>query len=428
MRWTAADPKLQHVAIACSGNFTSERSIQDLVPELHGNDVSVYSCMLGKFLAGEKVEAVPSAVTLGYVPWMEQYFDGGAGSIAAMMLGSNFFMALGKDSRYWERMVKGYEAQFERMHAKTVEKVNAITLRLKSFSVMDAREYLDTVIDHETPVVSFPPTYAGGYEKMFEALDEGLDWDRPEYEVLDEDGVDALLEQIADRPNWMFLLDRRSERWEPHHKATLQVTNRAKPVFIYSSDAKSAVVRPRQSTEVVPGKRLHAGQEIGDKMSLAVLSAAQLSALRSMYLNPRIAPAAPYLSVGVLVDGVLVGAFAIGPSNHHPTTAYLMSDFPVAPTDYPRLSKLIAMAALSRESQLLLQRRTGTQMMFLRTTAFTNNPVSMKYRGLLKLEKRMEAEDGEHKYALNYRANFGEWTLAEALATWKKKHGKRVER
>ncbi|WP_433358542.1 hypothetical protein ACQPYV_23055 [Micromonospora saelicesensis] len=62
------------------------------------------------------------------------------------------------------------------------------------------------------------------------------------------------------------------------------------------------------------------------------------------------------------------------------------------------------------------------------TTAFTDRPNSAKYgRGIpgVKLQKRSEpAADGIHRYQLQYGGPLGDWTLAEALAEWKRRHGK----
>jgi hypothetical protein len=99
-------------------------------------------------------------------------------------------------------------------------------------------------------------------------------------------------------------------------------------------------------------------------------------------------------------------------------------------------------AALSKESKLLAERITRHRIRSAFTTAFSNNPVSMKYRGLWKLYSR-KSNPTEHekwgqgidrsineyydrKYQLNYSAEMGAWNLEEGLALWKKKHGQRT--
>jgi hypothetical protein len=115
----------------------------------------------------------------------------------------------------------------------------------------------------------------------------------------------------------------------------------------------------------------------------------------------------------------------------------LLSDFPVTPTEYQKLAKLVLIAALSKESKLLAERITGKRTRALTTTAFSKNPVSMKYRGLFQLIKRKENKidlDGLdlatayslQPYELNYGARMGDWSLQEGLDIWKKKHGQKL--
>jgi hypothetical protein len=167
---------------------------------------------------------------------------------------------------------------------------------------------------------------------------------------------------------------------------------------------------------------------LGDRMALHMLSGGQFAAIRSQFMSKTIKPGSPLLACGVSVDGKIVGAFAFLPPKFEPTSAYLMSDFPVSWSRYRRLAKLIVMAANTREAQLLLQRSLSRRITDWSTTAFTDNPNSAKYgRGIpgVKLEKRTEpAADGVHRYQLQYGGPMGQRTLAEALDLWKRKHGK----
>jgi hypothetical protein len=142
----------------------------------------------------------------------------------------------------------------------------------------------------------------------------------------------------------------------------------------------------------------------------------------------------------VLVDGKLVGAFAFSSGTRSfggLSEIYLLSDFPVAPTDYPRLSKLVLYAVLSHEGKLLVERMMRHRVRTIITTAFSNKPVSMKYRGLFDLVSRKDNPNWtpdasgpgaayQQRYLINYEARMGTWTLAEGLAVWKAKYGERT--
>jgi len=140
-----------------------------------------------------------------------------------------------------------------------------------------------------------------------------------------------------------------------------------------------------------------------------------------------IEPACPRLCVGILAAGKLLGAFAVNDSDGtlytpgvpHPY-AYLLSDFPIAP-GVPRLSRLVLYAALSWESQLLIEQAVGHRVRALYTTAFSDRPVSMKYRGAgFELVERKESDGAHKRYVLNYVARLGAWSLAQVLTRWGK--------
>ena len=178
--------------------------------------------------------------------------------------------------------------------------------------------------------------------------------------------------------------------------------------------------------------RLGKDDDIGNEIKLIKLSSQHFHMLRSQYMNPYIKPGQETASYGVLVDNKLVGVFAFSASpsfanwdKHIETpTMYLLSDFPVGPSKYKRLAKLVLYAALSKESKLLAESLTNKRVRSLTTTAFSKRPVSMKYRGLFKLLSKKEtnkASDDEpdmskryysQGFELNYGAIMGQWTLA----------------
>jgi hypothetical protein len=63
-------------------------------------------------------------------------------------------------------------------------------------------------------------------------------------------------------------------------------------------------------------------------------------------------------------------------------------------------------AGMGRQRQPFVPRRRTT-------TAFTDKPVSMKYRGVFDLHSRTEGR-------LNYLGEAGKWSLEDALTWWRK--------
>lgn len=439
---TVAAWPVDEVYVGCSGNFTVERTLHTLGRlRLHGNDVSLYSCALGAWLARQPFSLALRAEARELLGWLEPSLATPVGAVATLLLATRLAEGLTRDGRprdnaYYRRLLPAYRAQWPTLHARTVERLEALPLRLASFHAGDVLPWVEG-LPQEAGLVAYPPFYEGGYEALFGRLEALFAWDAPSYDVIDEERLGELFAAIADRPWWLFGSNRPWPQFAPYLRGVMQATNRSAPVFLYASAGPRRVVTPHQAVEPVLAARLLPGMRLGGRLTLGRLNGGQFNALRAQYLSPRILPAEADAAWAVQVDGVLVGAFAfargMGPLAT-PDTLYLLSDFAVAPSDYPRLSKLVLYAALSHESRLLAERLAGRRVRWLFTTAFSDRPVSMKYRGLFELVSRkqnpawVEGATGpaayyQQRYVLNYRARLGRWTLAEGLAEWKGRYG-----
>jgi hypothetical protein len=419
---TSRDWDAEQAYIACCGNFTIERTLAPRKWALHSNDVSMYTTALGWWLTGQPVPVRVSEDYAEELAWLAPYLDDGIGTVATIMLGTRWFGSIGRTGPWHTRVVRSHREQMARMHAETVAKLRKAPLKLASYSAMDVREFLDQVVPPQAPLLSFPPFYAGGYESLYKPLERVLTWPAPAYTVLTDEDIASVTTAMTDRPTWMIGINKEIEALSEYKRGVVQPTPRAAKFYVYASKARSRIVAPRQRTEPVSNPRLVPGLTIGDRLALAYLTPGQFNALRAQYLNPRIAPGGAMAAIAVLCDGLLIGAYGVEPHHFIPDGCYLQSDFAVAPTDYPRLSRLVLLAATSKESQRLAQRALNRRVTFATTTAFTDKPVSMKYRGLFDLHQRKDSVDPNFKYQLQYGRSIGTHTLEEALSLWKKKH------
>lgn len=417
--------------IGCSGNFTIERTLRDLDPawRLHGCDVSIFTTALGNWLSGKPVELSLTDDWADELDWFGKYLDGGVGSVAALQLLTHFAPDLRVDHPWRVRNVEAHRRDFADLHKATVEKLDANRFQLASYRSMDVRDWLDTVVPDDATVLSFPPFDVGGYEKLYARLDEILEWPRPHYEIMTQEGVEAVLRKIVDRPRFLLGVLERREDLEEHLVGYVKEQPSARPFYVYAKggDQKSRFVAPRMKVEPVTARRLGPGDEIGDRLWLAPLTQGQFFAIRSKYLNAGIKVSVGNLNypLAVMVDDKMIGAICYGMRKED--DLMLTTDLAVAPHDYPKLSKLVVMAAMSKEAQRINERGWACRIRTLQTAVFSNNPSSMKYRSLFAISKREELKDDEaHRFKLTYVANAGQWTLDEALDEWKKKWGQRV--
>lgn len=426
------------LAVGCSGNLTIERSLVDTELALSGNDVNIYTCTIGQALAGQDRRLEVSPLWVDEFGWLEPFLATPFDRAATIILASDMLDGpkLDRDPPpFFVARRAGYRHQWERLHAATVEKLRALPPLADWFSG-DVGDYLGLIGD--APFASFPPFWGGGYEAMFANLSEVFDWDEPSYPTLTEDRIVKMLDLMMDRPHWCLGLLHRRDDLAAHYTARTTTVLGGLPIHVYTSSGPTRLAVARTPVAPVGLPTLTTGDELTGELELRTLTAPQFESLRRRYLGAGILnTAAPEAAWALCDAGRVLGAFAVqarsatSPGGSTFTrdltgtrwrpTVYLLSDFAVAPTDYPRLSKLVAMAAVSREVHQLIEGYTGRRYRGISTTAFTDKPVSMKYRGVLDLVHRAE-NDGHSgsgaKYALNYHAQLPRWDLAEAWERW----------
>ena len=440
---------VKDIYIGCSGNFTIERCLKNITSaRLHSNDVTIYSCLLGRYFTGQDLNIKLKADYNGVLKFVEKYLDGGAGTVAAIQLLSKMSTYIKtKSNPYYDRMINAYISQFDRMWTQTKNKLEKIEPFISSMYEGDVCEWIDT-IPEDAGFICYPPFFSGDYENMFSTIDEIFDWSPPVFKNINKDRIHELFKKIAQREYFMFGVNEIIDEFKTHLVGLCKTTNHGVPINIYAKSNNSVIIVPHQKTESLLIPRLGSDEEIGNTMKIIKLKKEQFRALRSQYMNIAINPGQADVTLGVTVDDKLIGAYAIynGPTAGDmskyidPPFIYLFSDFPVSPVKYKHIAKLILYAALSVEGQTIAESLTSTRIYSMITTAFSLKPVSMKYRGLFKLLNRKQLEGTDESeidiskkyynngYQLGYGAEMGKWTLAEGLEKWKLKYGKELNK
>lgn len=410
------------IYVGCSGNFTIERVLNAAGCEnIVSNDVSLYSCCIGNFLAGRKTDI---SIKDDRYLWLYDFMDTEVDKIATLLICSEMLKYDGKSQFFYQRMYQQYEKNFADLHKKTVEKTKEPleNIRIREFIAGDVLDFMSDA-EKEGVFIAYPPTYKSGYEKLYEKIDSVFSWQNPEYEIFDGEREEELLEVIRAKDKWLYVTDKILPENEENVVAKTKTGIRSKPVYYYSNDGqKKRITKMRQKTECIKTPRFGEDDEISEKSVLSVerISQYKMNTLRSQYLSVGIMPANAMANFCVLLDGKIIGAiaFSSGKYSRSKSEAYMMTDLAIRPTKYKKLSKLILAAAVSEEVQEMLQRCLKMRVTDIVTTAFTEKSVSMKYRGLFKLDSRKEGR-------LNYSSKAGVWTLQEGLEWWIKKHSKK---
>jgi hypothetical protein len=403
------------VYIGCSGNFTFEqiltRRCQDA--RLFSNDIAMYSSMIG-FALTER-QANISVIDPEFF-WLSEYINRpGACQIATFLLLQEMLKYEKQKSDFQIRMWSHYITNWEKLLARSMERVNKglANIRVHAYSTEDVFDFFPK----DGVCIGFLPTYVGGYEKLYKRLDEILLWqEKPAYGMLTTERREQTIEAMKQSD---FILYDDNPRDDVPCIAQLNQPGKH-DVYIYSNmDFERVLLRKTMDEGSPRYPALGLDEEIPADAVIDVTKTNNnvLNHYRAMYLKKGIQPASASLVYMISINKKLLGFAAFQPYSplNKPGEVYLMSDFVVRSSRYPRLSKLMLMVVKCREVRRMIEENQIQRYSHIITTAFTKSPVSMKYRGQFKLVKR---GDG----FLNYRGEFNEQSLQGVTREWKKKY------
>lgn len=401
------------VHVCCSGSFRVDRAIKDRCGNaVYSNDVSLLSCALGALLIQEPFE-IRFKERLAWVDGTLQdstFVDRVAAVLVALDLSRN----RGK-SRYAQTMFEHMQSNFHEYHARALAKLAKFTkiTRIDGFYAGDFRDHARAAIEKGAFIVSFPPTYKGGYEAIYRFLDKNIDWPRASYRVFDPATIGEWIGELdqADA-QYCVLSDHRIEGRNP---VARYYSSTNKPVFLFARSERGALRRKNNKTEPIAYIPCETDQLRPDSVvQIAAANAAQMNFLKDRFLAKGIAHAPGDQNWLVFIDGKLCGGFIYTPNNRGVRDQlYLLSDFAIV--GQRRISKLIALLATSREVVHRYELAKLLRIRTIMTTAFTDHAVSMKYRGVFELQSRKPG-------MLNYVSQVRDMGLDETYRHWWKRY------
>ncbi len=397
------------VFVGCSGSFRFDRAAKSVHPtvRVHSNDVSLLSCALGTLATGAEF---PLAFT-GRLAFMEEALAGEpfAARVAAVQLALEM-AKYRADNQYAQEHFAHYRDAFPTFLGSARKRLAEFLqgLDIASFFAGDFREQARRAAAVGGGVAAFPPTYKGGYERLYRFLDENTTWERPGYAIWDPAKIEDWLDEL-DRMgvHYCVLTDRALDHHEP---VTVYRGQSNKPVFTFADRSRSSVRRAMHRVEPFGYKPVNPA-ELGPtaKVELLKATSAQMNFLKDAYLAKGIAHVSGIANFLVMLDGKLAGGFILSNDKFGGDSVYLLSDFTLSAKS--RVSKLIAMLASCELVIRQLEIRLVHRIDCIHTTAFTDRPVSMKYRGIYDLTGRKPG-------MLNYASKVRRQTPDEIYAEW----------
>jgi hypothetical protein len=424
------------VWVGCSGTFKIERALSGLGLRLHSNDVTLYSAAVAHALMGRPFTVGVRASLEADYGWLTQWMNDPADTAATVMLASSLLAGVGGPMEH-HRVVasrrRAFRDQWDRLHPALAARLRAAA---PGVDVTDYRsgDVLDLVesLPLDAAFVAFPPSDPSTAHQ-FDGLHTVFDWERAAEEVPVED----VARRLEGRTRWCLVATLSEELCGMLGDPVAVIEQRgARPVAVHaSSDGATFVPPPSARLEPLMVYPIAADDPVDGPLTIRRLDRAEYAYQRAVYMGHAVAGgrggSRPDLAFAVLLGGRLIGCVAWrwvmgrdvrilslpGPSLE------MIGDFAV-PGGPPRLSKLVVAASLSREMHDELVEVSAIPFRSARTSVFSENLASMKYRGLWRKEAAgaTELRAGGvlvESHRLTYVAALDRWTLEEALSWWK---------
>jgi hypothetical protein len=289
-------------------------------------------------------------------------------------------------------------------------------VRVASFFRGDFRVHAKRALERGAGIIAWPPTYKAGYERLYKFVHSNTEWEQPPYDMFDP----------ADLPEWVESLEHAGAKYwvgsdhklEGIEPAFAYFTGRNRPVYAYATADKTSVRRREHRAEPFKYKPVDPPKLTkSSDVKLVCPDAAQMNFIKDKYLAAGLAHSTGEMNFLVYVDRQLAGGFIYMRSRvgnvQDVQDIYLLSDFAVSRER--RISKLIAMLATSRVAVDAFDRAYVQRTKHVTTTAFTDKPVSMKFRGIFDLLSRKPG-------FLQYRSPVREGTANDIYREWFRKH------
>lgn len=409
------------VCVGCSGNFTIEQILSGMNCEILSNDISLYSSLVGNHLAGKPMRA---EILDDSYAWLAPYIEGGGvGRIAAVSLLFEMLKHEKGNNLQQIRMFSHYRNNFDDFFDKSCAKIQEAlkTIKIDDYTMVDVYALYRDLPD-DWLRVAFLPTYVGGYEKLYARLESVISWDPPAYESLTKERYEETATFMR-RGQYLYFAD--YDRNEDNLFAIVK-TGRLKNVYLYSNlPFKKSYILPYAKYEKNEYAYLPDNYEITEKsrITFIITDNKSLNYYKNLFLKKGIDYAGGISPLIVCLDGYVFGFLLFDEIQYGRDREksirgiYLLSDF-VINSPINKISKLLLLTTKTKELQKLFREKFIQSFDFILTTAFTDKPVSMKYRGVYDLMKR-------GKGFLQYTTSCGTITAEEAVKTWIRKYKKR---
>lgn len=408
---------VKDIYIGCSGNFSVDKIMSKEGYRVHSNDVSLYSKLIADIVIGNETEVEVKNPLLSpiFSKWQDTKYKKLIEVMFAMQLSG--FAAQKND--YQREMFSAVIEQADTYYQNAVNKLQkgALDFTIHEFFFGDFVDFLKRK-DPDSIGISFPPTYKGGYEKMFQYIEDSFEYERASYSLFDPGkSADVFGELLSSGRNIIYA-DRYFDELSKYMAAKIILGPGKHPIFFYSSVKSDKKYYIEREKHVNPSKFKVISEDyefsMNSKITVLPCNVSDVNYYKAFYMSNRVNyTTGGDLGLVFLADGKAFGFASLSKRLSNESQVFVQSDFVVASQE-KRLSKLLIMLLKSSDTRKIICRKLFHYYDGLKTSVYTDKPVSMKYRSVFELERR-------DKNKLIYKANFQNKTVNEIFLEWIRK-------
>lgn len=412
--------KGKDVFIGCSGNYTTDKIMSAMGYTVHSNDVSLYSKLIADLLldTSTEVECINPELKNVFDTWEETKYK----KLVQVMFALKVAQFHQRKNDYQEEMFNAFIEQSKIYYDNTIKKLEkgALDFSIQSFYYGDFLDFLKMKRGKGVGI-SFPPTYKGGYEKLFSYVEESFKYEHAPYNIFDPKEGGAVFKELLDNDENIIYSARYFNILEGYLVGKIRLGSNKNPLFAYSSlqtnnhyyIERDKCVKPSH-IHILPVDYQFTTDTV---ITVRPCAVNDVNYYKAFYMANKV----NYTTGGdfglvFMADGMAFGFTSFSKQLSTLSQIFMQSDF-VVNSETQRLSKLLIMLVKSHDVRRLIARKMYNYYDGVKTTVYTTSPVSMKYRGVFNLERRDEGK-------LIYSSIFTEKSLNELYALWIRKYKK----
>ena len=411
------------VYVGCSGNYAIDKICAARGFRVHSNDVSLYSALVGFIATGRELWK-PKLKNEMLKQVLFRYGDTPRESLAKVMFAMAVGDYIGQKNDYERMMLERYLQKAADFMDSTLEKftkTDMFAFHAEDFFYGDFRDSIERAKESDL-IFAFPPTYKGGYEKLYRFVDEAFEYPPPEYRVFDPAKAAECFRDLLQRKQCMIYTDQRHAELEGWLTGAIRLGGGKHEIFLYSSFRRkgrsSVFIDDLGGQEEIPKTALLPREyepKRTDKPSICVVPSNDVLHFKRLFMSARVDYSkGEDLCLEFGLNGKAFGwaSFSTMLGTRQPGCLFGVADF-VMDSGIRHLSKLLIKLLLSDDTRRAIMRRLFVNYSGIQTSVYTEKPVSMKYRGVYQLIAR---DEKAHK--LTYVGFFGKRTLQDIYTEW----------